>query len=302
MQHLCILFSLHLNGPAASAAKLVEDNASTPGVPLAKALYKAVPSMTFGHGALSVLLARVAKGSLPQVSLKGFLQNCIPAVAVLTPAVLVPKITQVVAQILPSAPSAVPTISATTQLPSSAPRPATIPVPSAKTTHSVASVSSSTDSQHGLTRARAIFRKLIRSRRPSSLDVLRMLGVSTSLFPSALSAHEASGKSSLVSLLKTTSSSNPSSFQLSGMWPTLKSISPCNVFDLRVIDAKFVPSAGALYISVNRKVRVTFCNGTDNFLGSQATVSAKSHRGDDHSWDFPSAQVLPIVHVSIFCL
>jgi hypothetical protein len=75
------------------------------------------------------------------------------------------------------------------------------------------------------------------------------------------------------------------------MWPTLTSIVPCSVFDLRIIDAKCVPSAGAMFASVHRKVRVTFCNGIDSFVGSLATVTAKTHRGDDHTWDFPSAQV-----------
>jgi hypothetical protein len=296
MQQLCSLYSLHLNGPPTSAGKIMEDIAAAPGVPLAKALFKSAPSLIFGHGALSMLLARISKNGVPQVSVKGFLQQFVPAVAVLTPAILVPKITQIVAQGVTRASPTVSATSATTQPPSRAPKATMVSSAAAKTSQSVASISSSADSKPGLTRARATFRKLIRARRPSSVDVLRMLGVSTSLYPSALSAHEASGKSSLLHLLKTSSvSSMP--LQLSGMWPSLKSILPCSVFDLRVIDAKFVPSAGALYTSVNRKVRVTFCNGTDSFFGSLATVSAKSHRGDDHSWDFPSAQVPTIKNV-----
>jgi len=235
-------------------------------------------------------LARVSQGGLPQISMKLFLQHLIPSVAVLTPAVLVLKTADSVQGLPCTTTPALPTASATTQLPSSAPSAAKASSAAAKVSHSVASIPTSIDSKSGLTRARVIFRKSIRANRPSSLDVLRMLGVSTSLFPSALSAHEATGKSSLVSLLKTTSHSS-SPLHLSGMWPTLKSVLPCSVFDLRVIEAKFVPSAGALYTSVNRKVRVTLCNGVDNFLGSLASVSAKTHRGDDHSWDFPSAQV-----------
>ncbi len=296
MQQLCSLYSLHLNAPPTSAGKIMEDISAAPGVALAKALFKSAPSLIFGHGALSMLLARISKGGVPQVSVKGFLQQFVPAVAVLTPAILVPKITQIVAKASPTAAT-----SATTPPPSTAPKATMVSSVAAKTSHSLASDSSSADSMPGLTRARATFRKLIRARRPSSVEVLRMLGVSTSLYPSALSAHEASGKSSLLHLLKTSSvSSMP--LQLSGMWPTLKSILPCSVYDLRVIDAKFVPSAGALYTSVNRKVRVTFCNGTDSFFGSLATVSAKSHRGDDHSWDFPSAQVPTIKHVFTYLI
>jgi hypothetical protein len=284
------LLSVHSNASAAAAGKTTEDIASAPGVALVKMLYKAAPSLTFGHGALSMLLARISKTGLQQVSVRGFLQQLIPAVAVLTPAILLPKITQVGAQGLSTASSAPPSIPATSQVSPSAPNVAIASGAAAKIPHSISSMPGSRDSKPGLTRARALFRKVIRARRPSSVDVLRMLGVSTSLFPSALSSHEASGKSSLVSLLKTTSGSS-TPLQLSGMWPTLKSILPCSVFDLRLIDAKFVPSAGAMFTSINRKVRVTFSNGIDSFVGSLATITAKTHRGDDHSWDFPSAQV-----------
>jgi hypothetical protein len=302
VQHFCTLFSLHVDGSPVSGAKPIEEIASAPGVPLAKSLYKAAPSLTFGHGALSMLLARISKGGFPQVSMKQFLQQLIPSVAVLTPAVLVLK-SAGSAQGLPcTASPSLPTLSVTNQLPFSAPSAAKASNSAAKVSNSVACIPTSTDSKSSLTRARVIFRKLIRANRPSSLDVLRMLGVSTSLFPSALSAHEATGKSSLVSLMKTTSHSS-SPLHLSGMWPTLKSVLPCSVFDLRVIEAKFVPSAGALYTSINRKVRVTLCNGVDNFLGSLASVSAKTHRGDDHSWDFPSAQVAcsHLHFVFVFC-
>jgi hypothetical protein len=268
--------------------KSVEDVVSSPGLPLAKALFKAAPSLIFGHGALSMLLTRVSKGSASQISVKGFLQQLSPYVAVLTPSILVlkphahnPVLPVRVAPVLPSPP-----ISAQSPSPE-----AKVNSVAIKTQTSTISVPNATASKPGLARARAIFRKLIRSRRPTSLDVLRMLGVSTSLFPSALSLYEASGKGSLVTLLKTTGAQS-SSLQVSGMWPSLRSAAPCSIFDLRVVDAKFVPSAGALYSSVHRKVRVTLCNGVDGFFGSLAVVSAKTHRGDDHSWDFPSSQVL----------
>jgi hypothetical protein len=84
-------------------------NASAPGIPLAKAIYKAVPSLTFGHGALSTFLARISKGGIPQVSVKGFLQQLTPAVAVLSPAILVHKSAQVSAPAPP--PPATPQVS-----------------------------------------------------------------------------------------------------------------------------------------------------------------------------------------------
>ncbi len=282
--YLCSYLSLHTNG--SPAVKPIEDIASAPGLPFVKALYKAVPSLSFGHGALSTLLARISKSSAAQVSLKGLLQQLSPAVAVLSPAILLLK-SAAVAQNLPSAVApALRTPASTINLPSSAAQASV----SIKTKVPAASSSSTIEPNSSLARARANFRKLIRSRRPSSLDVLRMLGVSTSLFPSALSLHEASGKGSLIALLKTTGVAT-SSLQVSGMWPSIKGVSHCSVFDLRVVDAKFVPSAGAMYSSIHRKVRVTFCNGVDGFLGALATFPAKTHRGDDHSWDFPSAQV-----------
>jgi hypothetical protein len=278
--------SLHGSNPS---GKPIEDIASAPGLSFAKALYKSVPSLIFQHGAISVLLSRVSKGTSSQVTLKGFLQQLLPSVAVLSPAILVLK-SPVVAQVpsFTAAPTQLPPAVAT-----SLPSAATKASASIRTNVSVASISSSKETRPGLARARANFRKLIRSHRPSSLDVLRMLGVSTSLFPSALSMHEASGKGSLMTLLKTTGVAS-TSLQVSGLWPSLKSVSPCSIFDVRIIDAKFVPSAGALYSSIHRKVRVTLCNGVDGFFGSLATVSAKTHRGDDNSWDFPSAQVSPL--------
>ena len=297
IHHLCPLLSQH-SGGASSAVKPVEDIVSAPGLPLAKALFKAAPSLIFGHGALSTLLSRVSKSSASQASVKGFLQQLLPSVAVLTPAILVLQPPPVAAAGLPARDAPVlPQPPVTAQRPppdtkvSQRPPPDTkVSSVATKTQLSTASAASPTESAPGLARARANFRKLIRSRRPSSLDILRMLGVSTSLFPSALSLHDASGKGSLVTLLKTTGSPS-SSLQVSGMWPSLKSVAPCSIFELRVIDAKFVPSAGAMYSSVHRKARVTFCNGVDGFFGSLAVVSAKAHRGDDHSWDFPSAQV-----------
>jgi hypothetical protein len=290
IQHLCTLISLHHNGSPASADKIIEDISAAPGLPFIKSVYKAAPSFTFWHGALSKLMTRISKVGLQQVSVKGFLQPFVPAVAALIPAILLPKITQVGSQRLSEASPALPSGPAVSQGSPRAPTSAVASGPLVKAPQSVSAASSSADTNPGLARARALFRKLIRARRPSSIDVLRMLGVSTSLFPSALSVHEASGKCSFVNLLKTTSNSL-APLQLSGMWPTLTSIVPCSVFDLRIIDAKCVPSAGAMFASVHRKVRVTFCNGIDSFVGSLATVTAKTHRGDDHTWDFPSAQV-----------
>ena len=303
---LCTFFCLHGMGSPASAGKPIEDIASAPGIALAKALYKAVPSLIFGHGALSMLLARVSKGGLPQSSVKGFLQQCTPAVAVLSPAILVLKAPHLSAQWPSSKASPAPQPSATaqvsSQLQSSAQSTSQAAGSTAKPSHAAASTPNSghLSVKPGLDRARANFRKLIRVHRPSSLDVLRMLGVSTSLFPSALSVHEASGKSSLASLLRTTGASS-SVLQLSGMWPVLKNVLPCSLLELRVSEAKSVPSAGASHASVNRKVRVTFFNGTDGFFGSLATVSAKTNRGDDHTWQFPSAQVPCSYVLFIFC-